>query len=110
VSRPVYECPVCGTRQPVRTVDPEDPPQTLGNTQCQGAYGGCLRQTRLEYVPDARFDPGEWELQCPRCGYETVDWGEMGFGPTDSWACPDCESRMLVRSVENRAEQEGNPG
>ncbi|MFB6086759.1 MAG: hypothetical protein ABEJ84_08170 [Halodesulfurarchaeum sp.] len=104
MSLPVYECTVCGTRQPVRDVDRANPPQKLGNTQCQGAYGGCLRSIRLEYVPDARWEAGEWDLRCPRCGYETVAWGEMGFGPTDRWSCPDCESRMLVERVENRAE------
>ncbi|MEF8772651.1 hypothetical protein [Halodesulfurarchaeum sp.] len=105
MNRPVYDCPVCHTRQPVRDVDQEDPPSYLGNTQCQGAYGGCLRSTRLELVPEALWEPGQWDLFCPRCGYETVAWGEMGFGPTHRWACPDCQSRMLVESVENRAEE-----
>ncbi|WP_157754402.1 hypothetical protein [Halodesulfurarchaeum formicicum] len=102
MSAPVYECPVCGTRQPVTDVDPDDPPARLGNTQCQGAYGGCHRTTTLELVPEADWEPGTWELGCPRCGYETVAWGEMGFGPTNRWACPDCGSRMLVESVEHR--------
>ena len=104
MSLPVYECPVCETRQPVRDVDGENPPDTLGNTQCQGAYGGCLRQTRLERVPTATWNPGEWSLFCPRCGYETVAWGSMGFGPTNRWACPDCGSRMLVEAVEQLSE------
>lgn len=104
MSLPVYECPVCGTHQPVRDVDPAEPAATLGNTQCQGAYGGCLRSTRLEFVPEATWKPGKWELACPRCGYETVAWGEMGFGPTTRWECPDCDSRMLVESVEERAD------
>ena len=102
MTSPVYECPVCGTRQPVRDVDPAEPPERLGNTQCQGAYGGCHRVTTLELVSEATWDPGEWDLACPRCGYETVAWGEMGFGPTDRWDCPLCDTRLLVETVERR--------
>jgi len=99
VSVPVYECPACGTRQPVRGVDPTDPPRRLSNTQCDGAYGGCLRMITLELVPEAEWSPHTWELFCPNCGYETVAWGEQGFGPTDKWTCPDCAARMHVGSV-----------
>lgn len=99
MSRPVYECPVCKTRQPVAGVDGEDPPTRLSNTQCRGEYGGCHRLVTLRLRPEATWTPGEWHLSCPRCGYETVAWGEMGFGQSDSWTCPDCESRLLVERV-----------
>lgn len=104
MSRPVYECPICGTRQP----GPEeaDPPETLGNTTCAGKYGGCLRMTRLELVPDATWDPGEWELACAACGYETVAWGDVGFADSNRWSCPDCDRAMLVTAVRQASELE----
>lgn len=95
----VYECPVCGTRQPVPDVEAADPPAVLGNTTCQGKFGGCLRMTRLELVPEATWDPVEWSLACPGCGYETLAWGEVGFAESRRWQCPDCERAMTVRSV-----------
>lgn len=101
---PVYECPVCGTRQPVADVDAEDPPRQLGNTTCQGRYGGCLRMTRLELVPAATWEPAEWELACPMCGYETVAWGEVGFAGSGRWSCPDCEAAMRVETVRHLRE------
>jgi len=101
---PVYECPVCETRQPVLDVDPASPPKRLGNATCQGKFGGCLRMGRLRLVPEAEWDPGEWELACPTCGYQTVAWGSVGFGSTSRWTCPDCETAMLVASVSQRGD------
>lgn len=95
----VYECPTCGARQPVTDVDAEDPPAVIGNTTCQGKYGGCLRMTRLELVPEATWDPAEWDLRCPMCGYETVAWGSVGFADSTRWTCPDCETAMRVGEV-----------
>jgi hypothetical protein len=106
VSTPVYACRVCGTRQPVRDVDAADPPARLGNTQCRGAYGGCHRLTTLELVPDAEWSPGEWELRCPQCGYETVAWGDRGFGPSETWDCPECAGRMHVTDVSQTTPEE----
>lgn len=103
---PVYECPVCHTRQPVEDVDQSDPPTRLSNATCRSKYGGCLRMGRLQLRPEATWDPGEWELACPTCDYETVAWGPVGFGLTDRWSCPDCESAMFVASVTQRRGEE----
>lgn len=109
MSEPVYECPVCGTLQPVPAVDPDDPPAMLGNTTCRGKFGGCLRMTRLELVPDATWKPIEWELSCPMCGYETVAWGAVGFADSSRWDCPDCDTAMQVGSVSLHDGANGNP-
>lgn len=104
MSLPVYECPVCGTRQPSLDGDEENPPQVLGNSMCEGRFGGCLRMTRLELVPEATWEPGTWELVCPTCRYETVAWGSVGFADTTRWTCPDCETAMTVESVTQRGD------
>ena len=95
----VYECPVCGTNQPVFDVDADEPPAVLGNVTCQGKFGGCLRMTRLELVPEGTWEPVEWELACPGCGYETLAWGSVGFADSPRWVCPDCERAMTVLEV-----------
>lgn len=107
MTRPVYECPICGTRQPgPESHADSSPPETLGNTTCKGKYGGCLRMTRLELVPEATWEPGRWELACAACEYETVAWGAVGFADTSRWSCPDCGRSMLVTSVRQTDEIE----
>jgi len=114
VSRPVYECSVCGTRQPVDGLidDPENgeegaddgepapgPPERVGNLPCRLKYGGCCRMAAMELVEEATWEPDRWELYCPTCDYGTVAWGEEGFGDSRTWTCPRCEHDMHVLSV-----------
>lgn len=106
MTEPVYECPVCETRQPAPSIDTDEPPATLGNTTCRGKFGGCLRMVRLELVPGATWEPTEWELGCPMCDYETLGWGPVGFADATRWDCPDCGNAMQVLSVGQKGEEE----
>ncbi|MDG5777731.1 hypothetical protein VB773_13700 [Haloarculaceae archaeon H-GB2-1] len=108
MSRPLYECAVCGTPQPAddRVSDEREPPEQLHNVSCRHKYGGCVRMVTMDRVPDREWDPVYWELFCFNCQYETVSWGREGFGDSRKWTCPDCGNGMQVLTVEQSWESD----
>lgn len=108
MSRPLYECSVCGTKQPAADlVASDETPDQIRSVTCRHKYGGCCRRTTMHRVEGRSWEPVYWELFCMGCQYETVAWGEEGFGTTGRWACPDCGNGMQVLSVELADDVEG---
>lgn len=109
MSRPLYECDVCGTLQPAAGAIGDgsaDPPEQIRNVACRHKFGGCCRMATMKRVHDRDWEPVYWELFCLGCQYETVAWGPVGFGDSNRWTCPDCGNGMQVLSVQQAWEDD----